>query len=199
MNKQHFLLLFFWILYGVLHSFFANADVKFFFQKHLGTKFKYYRLAYSLFAAITLILLLWYQFSIYSTMFFTSEMVRYGLSLVLLLPGLIIMIVCINKYFYELSGIQAFQKNKPIIKPTLQQNGLHKYVRHPLYSGTILFVWGLFLMFSLLSNLIAAVVLTSYVFIGISMEEKKLLKEYGNEYYQYSRKVPKLIPGFRNR
>jgi protein-S-isoprenylcysteine O-methyltransferase Ste14 len=116
-------------------------------------------------------------------------------SLILITPGFIIMILCIQKYFYELSGVQALQKDKPaIITPTLQQDGLHKYVRHPLYFGTMLFVWGLFLMFPLISNLIAAVALTIYVLIGIRLEETKLLSEYGEEYKQYSRRVPKIFP-----
>ena len=106
------------------------------------------------------------------------------------------MIICIRKYFYELSGIQALQ-NKPVESPGLQQKGLHKYVRHPLYFGTLLFVWGLFLLMPSISNLIADVVLTVYVLIGIRLEEQKLLLEYGEQYEQYSKKVPKLIPKFR--
>ncbi len=106
------------------------------------------------------------------------------------------MYIC--KYFYELSGIQALQKDKAAVTPTLQQSGLHKYVRHPIYFGTLLFVWGLFLLFPLLSNLIAASSLTVYVLIGIQLEETKLFLEYGEEYEQYSKRVPKLIPKFKN-
>jgi protein-S-isoprenylcysteine O-methyltransferase Ste14 len=196
LNTQHWLLLAFWILYGVLHSLFAVAAVKQIFKKITGYFFRYYRLCYSLFAAVTLALLLWYQFSIKSILLFSSVIIRYGLSIILFVPGLIIMIICIRKYFYDLSGIQALQKDKPAVTPTLQQKGLHKYIRHPLYSGTLLFVWGLFLMFPYLSNLIAAVALTIYVLIGISFEEKKLFIEYGEAYRVYSKKVPKLIPRF---
>ncbi len=114
------------------------------------------------------------------------------------MPGLIIMVICIKKYFYDLSGIQALQKDKPSVTPTLQQSGLHKYMRHPLYSGTLLFVWGLFLFFPFLSNLIASVILTVYVLLGISFEEKKLFIEYGEAYRKYSKAVPKLIPKFKN-
>ncbi len=106
------------------------------------------------------------------------------------------MIICIRKYFYELSGIQALE-NTPVETPTLQQKGLHKYVRHPLYFGTLLFVWGLFLLLPFLSNLIAVVVLTIYVLIGIHLEEQKLILEYGEKYKQYSKNVPKLIPKIR--
>jgi len=196
MNTQHWILLISWILYSVLHSFFADARVKDWFSQIAGKRFRYYRLCYSLFAAITLVLLLWYQFSIVSIKLFDSKMIRFGLSLLFIIPGIVIMMICIRKYFYDLSGIQALQKDRPSITPTLQQNGLHNIVRHPLYFGTLLFVWGLLIMFPLISNLIAAVVLTIYVVIGIELEEKKLLLEYGDEYLQYSKKVPKLIPGF---
>lgn len=160
----------------------------------MGRQYSYYRLYYSFLALTGLIILLWYQFSRRSISLYTSEIIRHGASIILIVPGLIIMVICIHKYFYYLSGIQALQKDKPAVTLTLQQNGLHKYVRHPLYLGTLLFVWGLFLFFPLLSNLIAAVVITVYVLIGIRLEETKLLLEYGKEYEQYSRRVPKLIP-----
>ena len=195
MNSQHWLLLFLWILYALLHSFFADAAVKKRIQKFAGGS-RYYRLCYSLFAAISLALLLWYQFSRTSTWLYSSPLIRYALSVVFIVPGVIIMIICIRKYFYELSGIQALE-NKPVDVPTLQQTGLHRYVRHPLYFGTLLFVWGLFLLMPSVSNLIAVFVLTIYVLIGIHLEEQKLVLEYGEQYEQYSKKVPKLIPKFR--
>ena len=160
----------------------------------MGNSFRYYRLCYSLFALIGLILLLWYQFSQQSILLYSSEFISYGVSIILIVPGLIVMLICIRKYFYDLSGIQALQRDRPAVNHSLQQDGLHKYVRHPLYFGTLLFVWGLLLVFPLLSNLIAAVVITVYVLIGIRLEEKKLLLEYGKEYEEYSSKVPKLIP-----
>jgi methanethiol S-methyltransferase len=61
-----------------------------------------------------------------------------------------------------------------------------------------LFVWGLFFVFPFLNNLIAVILLTLYVFIGISFEEKKLIKEFGKNYEAYILNVPMLIPRFRN-
>jgi protein-S-isoprenylcysteine O-methyltransferase Ste14 len=108
------------------------------------------------------------------------------------------MLICIRKYFYSLSGIQALQSHKPAITPTLEQNGIHAYVRHPLYFGTLIFLWGLFFMFPFLNNLIAVSIISAYVFIGIGQEEKKLLLEYGEEYERYMEGVPKLIPKFKS-
>jgi len=112
--------------------------------------------------------------------------------MILAMPGLVIMGICVRKYFYELSGLQAFQKRE--FRMTLQQKGLHKYVRHPLYFGTLLFIWGLFVIFPFLNNLIACVVITGYTLIGIELEEKKLQMEFGDEYDEYAKRVPKLIP-----
>ena len=194
MDLQHWALVTFWILYCVLHSFLADASVKKQIEKFIGNKFRYYRLAYSLFASVTLISILWYQFSLTSSHLLLNTYIHYGASFFLLVPGIIIMIICIKKYFYELSGIQALQKVAQQ-QVTLQQKGLHNYVRHPLYLGTLLFVWGLFLMFPLVSNLSACIVITAYVLIGIQLEEKKLILEFGEDYRSYKKAVPMLVPG----
>jgi methanethiol S-methyltransferase len=91
-----------------------------------------------------------------------------------------------------MSGLQAIQNSET--KNTLQQSGLHKYVRHPLYLGTLLFIWGLFLVFPLVSNFIAATIITVYVLFGIRLEEKKLRLQFGNSYAEYAKRVPGLIP-----
>lgn len=78
--------------------------------------------------------------------------------------------------------------------PVLEQTGLHKFMRHPLYFGTLLFAWGLFLVFPYVNNLIAVLVMTGYILIGIIFEEKKLMIEFGESYRNYRQKVPMLIP-----
>lgn len=192
MNTQHWFLISLWILYCVLHSFLADVDVKHAIENRMGKIFKFYRLVYSIFAAVSLIGILWYQLSLNSFYLFSSSYFTYVLSLILTLPGLIVMVICIKKYFYELSGVQVFGKEEQ--KSTLQQSGLHNYVRHPLYAGTLLFVWGLFLIFPLLSNSIACIIITVYVLIGIRLEEKQLRIEFGEAYHEYSKRIPMIIP-----
>ena len=72
--------------------------------------------------------------------------------------------------------------------------GIHKIVRHPLYAGTFMFIWGLLIALPYLSLLIADVIITVYTLIGLKLEEKKLEKEYGAAYKLYKQKVPMLIP-----
>ena len=124
-------------------------------------------------------------------------MLKYFSFLLLVLPGFAIMSASIFKYFKLLSGIRSIYLATPPAE--LKLNGIHKYVRHPLYLGTLLFVWGLFFIFPLLNNLIAVVAITVYVLVGIKFEEKKLIKEFGNDYEEYIKKVPGLIPKLYNK
>lgn len=195
MNLQHWQLLIAWILYCAVHSLLAENTVKNFVQKFMRISVRYYRPVYSVFAFVTLALLLWFQFSMKSPWLFAVNIYAFLPGTIMTLTGLTIMIVCINKYFYEMSGLQAI-KNLQATN-TLQQSGFHKYVRHPLYLGTLLFIWGLLFIFPLLSNLIAAVIITVYVLTGIRLEEKKLRLQFGDSYVEYAKRVRMLIPGKR--
>lgn len=110
----------------------------------------------------------------------------------LILPGGVIVFISIKKYFFLLSGVQALFMKAPVKE--LKITGIHRFVRHPLYTGTIMMVWGFFLLFPYLNNLIAVVLLTLYVIIGMRFEEKKLIAEFGSKYLDYMKKVPALIP-----
>ena len=110
----------------------------------------------------------------------------------LIIPGGIIMFVSIKKYFLLLSGIRAVYTEDE--EPELKIDGIHRFVRHPLYTGTILVVWGFFFIFPYLNNLLAVILLTLYVIVGIRFEEKKLVNEFGEKYLEYMEKVPPLIP-----
>ena len=169
--------------------------VKDFFAKKMKKYFRYYRLCYSIFVTITLIYLLMYQYSFESPVLIRSVLLKYISLIVLVIPGLIIMFISIKKYFLLLSGVRSIYEAAP--RAELKVEGIHRYVRHPLYLGTILFVWGLFFIFPLLNNLIAVVLLTGYVWIGIGFEEKKLVKEFGKKYEDYISAVPMLLPGFK--
>ena len=191
MNTFHLLLTLYWILFAVVHSAMASLKLKGFLQRATGRYFRYYRLFYSCVQFIILPLILIFHYSHPSPLLFSSRLALCA-GVPLAVAGLYVMAVCIRKYFANLSGVDVFTKDsQPMV---LEVGGLHKYMRHPLYAGTLLFMWSLFLLFPYLSNLIACVVNTVYVLIGISFEERKLVLEYGNEYVLYAKKTPKLIP-----
>ena len=195
MDLNHWLLVFLWILYSLIHSLLADAKVKLFFEKISGKFFRYYRLVYTILAAVTLLFILYFQYSFTSPVLINPKELKYISFVIFVLPGLFIMMISILKYFQLLSGVRTLYEAKP--SPKLQRKGIHNYIRHPLYSGTLLFIWGLFFIFPMLNNLIAVVIVTTYTFIGIRLEEKKLLIEFGNLYADYISQVPMIIPGFK--
>ncbi len=192
MYLHHLLLLSLWVFYCLLHSVLASSKFKKRVEKISGGFFRYYRLTYSIFAAASLLGLLFFQYSIQSPLLINSFFLKLAGLIILVLPGAIIMMISIFKYFKLLSGVRSLYQPKPPVG--LKLDGVHKFVRHPLYSGTLLFVWGLFFIFPFLNNLIAVVVITGYVIIGIKFEEKKLLNEFGDVYREYIRNVPALLP-----
>ena len=73
--------------------------------------------------------------------------------------------------------------------------GLHRYVRHPLYSTSLVF---LYLISPMTVNRLALVAsFNVYFFIGSIFEEGKLVREFGQAYQIYQRRVPRLVPRFR--
>lgn len=189
---NHSILVLFWLLFGILHSLLAADWWKRRMQRWLGPNFKYYHFAYSVFAAITLIGILVFQYAIDSHLLYAAPVWVKGLLCLPVLAGAAIMLVVIKKYFFSLSGISVFYKKQP--PPVLEQGGLHRHVRHPLYFGTLLFIWSLFFVFPYLNNGLACIVITSYTVWGARLEEKKLIARFGEKYVAYKQKVPMIIP-----
>ena len=142
MLTNHMVLLLFWMLYVFLHSFLVTPGTKQKVKSWLGEKFVYYRLFYNIFSALTLALLLWFQLSIPTLAILNPYTLLMIAGSVMSLAGLVIMIVCIRKYFFSLSGLQELVLEQTHTSGPLLVDGLHRYVRHPLYLGTFLFYLG---------------------------------------------------------
>ena len=191
--KDHIILAIGWILFCVLHSVFASGKVKRYVAAKHNFLNKYYRLFYTLFALITFIIMVVYEIRLSSSPVLNSSFKSLGY--IVGIAGIIIMLVCIKKYFIGLTGIKALIQNRPF-ESKLEINGIHTYMRHPLYLGTFLFIWGLFFVIPNLSVLISNTIIMVYTIIGISFEELKLEAEFGDVYKSYKKQVPRLIPRF---
>lgn len=194
MLVSHIILAVLWIVYCVLHSLFASLAFKEWMEILTDKHFRLYRLYYTLFAFITLTGIILYQLSISQKIIFKSSSFTLMMGGLISLTGLIIMAVCIRKYFMQLSGLRSLIENNGGNK--LMITGIHKYVRHPLYSGTFLFIWGLLLLLPYWSLLITCSIITLYTLIGIRFEENKLIREFGKPYEDYQNAVPMIIPRF---
>lgn len=181
-----------WLFFAFTHSIFATQMVKQYFQHLMKAGFKYYRLCYSILATAIFTGLLIYNFSIRHDLLWQTSNTQYVIAAIIGLPGLVVMLYCMRKYFFEMSGIDAFFAEKA--QGCLQVEGLNKYMRHPLYAGTICFALGCFLLYPGLANLISFNCLTIYTLIGTVYEERKLARLFGDAYTVYAAEVPMLFP-----
>jgi len=190
--RSHLILAGAWILFCLLHSLLASPRFKQSVQSAMGSGFKFYRLYYTIFASLTFFAVIIYNVAMRSFKLFSSTGISITMGLLICAIGLTIMGVCIVKYFMQLSGLRGLFENRN--NNALMITGIHKIVRHPLYAGTFMFIWGLLIAIPYLNLLIADVIITVYTLIGLQLEEKKLEKEFGSAYQSYKRKVPMLIP-----
>lgn len=192
MDKAHIIMGFHWIIYCVIHSILANNYIKKQAQHYLKMGSPAYRVFYNLFAFVYLLLLAWLHLRKKSPLLFHTTVTSDIIAILLVLAGLGIMFRCVAKYFRQLSGLTTLPA-----QPELYTGGLHRYVRHPLYLGTFIFLAGLCLYWPFLKNLLVTIIIISYTLVGILLEEKKLIKLFGSAYRDYQHKVPMLIPGLR--
>jgi protein-S-isoprenylcysteine O-methyltransferase Ste14 len=73
----------------------------------------------------------------------------------------------------------------------LDTSGVLGITRHPWYLATMLLIWARQLD---VSAIIVNVILTTYLVVGTYLEERKLLREFGETYRNYQKKVSMLLP-----
>lgn len=180
-----------WGVYFLIHSILASNPIKSFFKELLGKSFRLYRILYSILATVGLLALLLFNATLPNDFLLQSVgIIRYS-SLMLATFGVIIMSQTFKEYS-AMAFLGLTTESKKFIR-----SGILSKVRHPLYSGTILIIVGFFLFTPTLATLLSVLCILIYLPIGIYLEEKKLLLEFGDLYAQYQKEVPALFPDFR--
>jgi protein-S-isoprenylcysteine O-methyltransferase Ste14 len=78
----------------------------------------------------------------------------------------------------------------------LKTDGIYERIRHPSYSGILMVVVGFSaIMSSLYSFLVFVIPVLAAIIYRISIEEKVLMNEFGENYLVYMANTRKLIPG----
>ena len=183
-----FVLLSGWIVYFFLHSWLAADRVKEFIQQQTGKGYRYYRLGYSILSTIGLLAMLICNAWVKGNYLFQPNGVSRYISLMLASFGVIIIKLAFKNY-----SLRTFIGLTPEKEDALHREGILNRVRHPIYSGTILIVIGYFLFTPNLATLVSCVCIFIYLAIGITLEEKKLVKRFGDSYRDYQKEVPMLI------
>ncbi len=192
----YFILIGLWIVYGLIHSLFATRWMKRFFKNHYSQFYTYYRIVYVFFAVVLLISIIWYQSTLSQNFLYEPQTWTVFLGLAIASVGIIIIKEAFNQYdIREFIGLRQIEGSME--SSVMRKDGLLSYVRHPLYSGSILALTGFCIFAPTTVNLITALCFVTYFIIGIFFEEKKLIQEFGEAYLDYRKNVPALIPGWK--
>ena len=96
---------------------------------------------------------------------------------------------------FELFGLQQVYfnlLNKPEPSPHFTERLFYKIVRHPIQLGTLIGIWSTPTM--TMTHLLLSAPLTVYVLISLKYEERDLVTTLGENYENYQRRVPMIIP-----
>lgn len=96
----------------------------------------------------------------------------------------------------------AFVGLKQIVQPPsyldepvqgqLIRSGLHRFVRHPIYTGILMYL--IFDPILTRNGIFVAILAALYIVIGYRHEEIGLIRRFGSDYEEYRRQVPALFP-----
>lgn len=180
--------------YGIFHSLTASPPFKRLMRRWMGAAYhRSYRLIYNFFSVVTLIPILLtvrlhpglrlYQLALPWTLATTA----------LQLAGLLIVVFgLIQTGPFQFMGLRQLFGSSRQDEEVLAISELHGWVRHPLYTGGLLFIWATPIMTT--GILALNLGLSAYILIGSHFEEKRLATEFGDRYRSYQEKVPRLIP-----
>ncbi len=186
------------LIYGLLHSLLASLPVKGFIHRRLGPRSsRWYRLAFNFLAVITFLPVLGLLVILPEKKVYQLPFPWDLISLTLQLLALVALLAGLRQTgITSFLGLQQYFTGNPGRPHRLVTGGRYRYVRHPLYSAGLAFIW----LLPVLTWDMLAVNLgfTIYILLGIQLEERKLLLEYGEAYAVYRRRTPMLIPGIRH-
>ena len=173
------------LAYGLLHSALADARCKAWAMQRWGWNATRYRLVYNLIALIALVPVLALARMLPDTPLYRWPSGVLWLGWLLQGIGLLLM-----GWALAVTDTPAFLGLRPPRDGRLTTRGPYRWMRHPLYTGGLLVLWGTPVMSRNRAALYAAI--TVYLLVGAWLEERRLLAHFGADYAAYRRRTPDL-------
>ena len=194
MGIEPFVILFAVAVYGLIHSLMASLWAKSRARQWIGPAAeRWYRLAYNLFGFISLLPVLALPALLPDARLYSIPSPWRYLTLAGQLLAVVTLAVGLMQTgAWSFLGLQQALGKPSQNPPQLVTGGLYRWVRHPLYTAGLVFIWLVPLMTRNLLSLNLG--LTIYLVVGATFEERKLLREFGEVYLRYRLDTPMLIP-----
>ena len=180
-------LIYLWTLFGIIHSIFASQTIKGLSEKYLPRVNLYYRLIYNFFAAFFTGIIT--AFTFYAPRYVISDLPTFVniLFYSIQFSGIIFFIIAMRDY--DMADFLGAGNKQDV--QALKTTGALGFVRHPFYLAGLLVIW---FREVTVTSLITNLCLTLYIFIGIKLEEKRLIQQFGQAYRDYQLRVPMIFP-----
>jgi protein-S-isoprenylcysteine O-methyltransferase Ste14 len=180
-------------VWGVVHSLLASTGIKDLFRRVFGSgAMKFYRLFYNVFAVISILPVLYWMVTLPdNTLYQVPAPFSYVMRVGQVLSTALLFVAVFQTDVLSFAGLrQLFEEERT---GKLIVSGLYRLVRHPLYTFSLLILWLAPTMS--VNSFIVYTALTIYILVGIYFEERKLLREFGQQYAEYRSTTPMLVPG----
>lgn len=177
-------------LWGALHSLLAAHSVRARLERYLG---RAYRLVYNLVAALTLLPLLGLVPLLPDRLLYQiSPPWAWGMVGVQLTAVVAAGVTLLQTDAWRFFGLRQLLEAEPLGPNRLVLRGAYRWVRHPLYTFSLIFLWFSPLMTR--NQLVLYLIFSLYLYLGAIFEERKLRRQFGERYRNYQQQVPMLIP-----
>jgi len=113
--------------------------------------------------------------------------------------GMVLLSTFIIDHFdlFGLRQVVLHFRGKPYALPRFKVSVLYRLVRHPLMLGFLVAFWATPRM--TIGHLFFSLMTTGYILVAIQLEERDLAANHGEDYLEYRRKVPMLLPFLKAR
>lgn len=177
------------IVYALVHSLLAARFFKTWGRRHLPAFDRWWRLAYNVLAAVTLLPVLWLLATLPDRLLYAIDppielLMRLGQ--ILSMVALVMAVLQSNPLYF--AGLAQLLGDAEERGDGLVISGFYAYMRHPLYVFSILFLW--FSPTMTVNQFVVYALATVYFYVGSLHEERRLARTFGNAYERYRRQVP---------